>query len=71
MRCAAPVREATSTRSQGFAEGERGNLSSTMLRKALWTALYGVMGALSTLAARRFASRVWRIATGEEPPTKK
>jgi hypothetical protein len=42
-----------------------------MLRKTLWTALYGLIGAVSTLVARRFASRVWRIATGEEPPTRK
>jgi hypothetical protein len=42
-----------------------------MLRKALWTALYATLGAASTLAARRAASRIWRLATGEEPPTKK
>ncbi|MGH2921906.1 MAG: hypothetical protein ACRDKU_07575 [Gaiellaceae bacterium] len=42
-----------------------------MLRKLLWTALYGVIGAASTIAARRFASRAWRVLTGEEPPTKK
>jgi hypothetical protein len=42
-----------------------------VLRKMLWTALYGVIGALSTIAARRFASRLWRVATGEEPPAKK
>jgi hypothetical protein len=41
-----------------------------VLRKVLWTALYGVLAALSHLAARRFASRVWRVATGEEPPVK-
>jgi hypothetical protein len=48
----------------------RGNLPH-VLRKMLWTALYGVIGALSTIAARRFASRLWRVATGEEPPAKK
>jgi hypothetical protein len=42
-----------------------------VLRKLLWTAVYGVIGAASTIAARRAASKVWRIATGEEPPTKK
>jgi hypothetical protein len=42
-----------------------------VLRKLLWTALYGLTAALSTIAARRFASRVWRVATGEEPPVKK
>ena len=42
-----------------------------MLRKLLWTALYGAIGAASTMAARRFASRLWRILTGEAPPTRK
>jgi hypothetical protein len=42
-----------------------------MLRKSLWTALYAGLGAASTMAARRAASKLWRIATGEEPPTKK
>jgi hypothetical protein len=42
-----------------------------VLRKLLWTAVYGVIGAAATLAARQAASRVWRIMTGEEPPTKK
>jgi hypothetical protein len=42
-----------------------------MLRKVLWTGLYGVIGALATIAARRTASGIWRVATGERPPTKK
>jgi hypothetical protein len=42
-----------------------------MLRKLLWTGLYGALGALATIAARQTASRVWRAFTGEEPPTKK
>lgn len=42
-----------------------------MLRKALWTGLYAGLGALATLAARRLASQIWRVATGEEPPTKR
>jgi hypothetical protein len=42
-----------------------------VLRKALWTGLYAGIGAASTIVARRVASKVWRIATGEEPPTKK
>jgi len=41
-----------------------------MLRKLTWTALYGVLGAAATLAARRLATRIWRVATGEEPPVK-
>ena len=42
-----------------------------MLRKGLWTALYGALGAAATMAARTVASRIWRIATGEQPPAKK
>jgi len=42
-----------------------------MLRRFLWSALYGVLGAGATMAARRLASRIWRIATGETPPTKR
>jgi len=42
-----------------------------MLRKALWAALYGGVGALATIVSRRTASVVWRTLTGEEPPVKK
>jgi len=48
----------------------RGNLTP-MLRKALWTALYGALGAAATMAARRAASGIWRVATGERPPAKR
>jgi hypothetical protein len=43
----------------------------TMLRKLLWSALYGALAALATIVSRRTASRIWRTLTGEEPPTKK
>jgi hypothetical protein len=42
-----------------------------MLRKLLWTGLYASLAAVATLAARRTASQIWRLATGEEPPAKK
>jgi len=42
-----------------------------MLRKLLWTALYAGFGAGATMVARKAASSVYRIATGEEPPTKR
>jgi hypothetical protein len=42
-----------------------------MLRKLVWTALYGAIGAMATVASRRAAARVWRQFTGEDPPTKK
>jgi hypothetical protein len=53
-----------------FEDRQRGNLD-LVLRKLLWTALYGVLAALATLAARFAASRIWRVATGEEPPARK
>ena len=42
-----------------------------MLRKGLWMALYGALGAAATIAARRAASGLWRVATGELPPAKR
>ena len=42
-----------------------------MLRKALWTGLYAGLAAVSTLLTRRLASKIWRVATGEAPPTKR
>jgi len=41
-----------------------------MLRKLMWSALYGALGALATMVARRTASGIWRTLTGEEPPVK-
>jgi hypothetical protein len=49
---------------------ERGN-DDLMLRKLLWTGLYAGMAALAAMAARKAASGIWRIATGETPPTKR
>ena len=37
----------------------------------MWTGLYAGLAAVSTIAARRLASKIWRVATGEAPPTKK
>ena len=42
-----------------------------MLRKALWTGLYAGLSAVAAIATRRVASRIWRIATGEEPPMRR
>jgi len=41
-----------------------------MLRKLLWTGLYGGIAAGATVVARKTASTVWRIATGEDPPAR-
>jgi hypothetical protein len=38
-------------------------------RKELqWRALYGGLGVITTLAARRIATKAWGILTGEDPP---
>jgi hypothetical protein len=42
-----------------------------MLRKLVWSAIYGTIGALATIVSRRAAALVWRSFTGEDPPTKK
>jgi hypothetical protein len=42
-----------------------------MLRKILWSGLYAGIGAAATTGARRAASSIWRLATGEEPPARK
>ena len=42
-----------------------------MLRKVLWSGLYAGFGAAATMVARRAASGIWRVATGEDPPTRK
>jgi hypothetical protein len=42
-----------------------------MLRRLMWTGLYASLAAVATMAARRAASQLWRVATGEEPPVKK
>jgi hypothetical protein len=42
-----------------------------MLRKLMWTGLYASLAAAATMAARRVASKVWRVTTGEEPPVTK
>jgi hypothetical protein len=48
----------------------RGTLD-TMLRRLMWTGLYASLAAVATLAARKTASTIWRVATGEEPPVRK
>jgi hypothetical protein len=37
-----------------------------LLRRLIWIAI----SALAVMAARKAAERVFRVATGEEPPTK-
>ena len=42
-----------------------------MLRKLLWTGLYAGFAAGAAMVARKAASQVYRLATGEEPPVKR
>jgi hypothetical protein len=72
FRFAEPTRVGLHTESfQGFPLPLRGKFPSTMLRKLMWTLIYGLFGALAALAARIAATRVYRLVTGEEPPVKK
>ena len=41
-----------------------------MLRKLLWSSLYAGMAAAAALAARRAATGIWKLTTGEEPPSR-
>jgi hypothetical protein len=44
---------------------------SAVLRKLLWSGIYAAFGAAATMVARRTASGIWRVATHEEPPTRR
>ena len=49
----------------------RGTLAPVVLRKLMWTGLYASLAAAATLVARKTATKIWQVATGEEPPVKK
>ena len=42
-----------------------------MLRKVLWSVMYGLLASAATLAARRAATQLYRLVTGEPPPARK
>jgi hypothetical protein len=42
-----------------------------LLRKLMWSGLYAGLAAGAAMAARRVASKIWRVTTGEAPPAKK
>jgi hypothetical protein len=42
-----------------------------MLRKVLWSAIYGLLAAVATLAARKAATRLYQLVTGEPPPVRR
>ena len=42
-----------------------------MLRKLLWTGIYGGIAALAAIASRRAATEIYRTLTGEDPPKKR
>jgi hypothetical protein len=39
-----------------------------MLRKLMWSGLYAGLAAGGAMVAKLVATRVWRMATGEDPP---
>jgi hypothetical protein len=42
-----------------------------MLRKILWSAIYGLIAAVASMVARRAASQLYRVVTGEQPPVRR
>jgi hypothetical protein len=42
-----------------------------LLRKLLWSAIYGVLAAVATLAARKAATQLYGLVTGEDPPPRR
>jgi hypothetical protein len=42
-----------------------------MLRRVLWSAIYGLLAAAASMVARRAASQLYRVVTGEPPPIKR
>jgi hypothetical protein len=42
-----------------------------MLRRLIWTGLYASLAAAASVVARKTATRIWRVATGEEPPVRR
>jgi hypothetical protein len=42
-----------------------------MLRRLIWAGLYAGLAAGAALIARLIASRIWRLATGEDPPDRR
>jgi hypothetical protein len=42
-----------------------------MLRKLLWSVIYGVLAALATMAARKAATQLYSLVTGEAPPPRR
>jgi len=42
-----------------------------MLRKVLWSAIYGLIAAVASMVARRAATQLYRVVTGEPPPVRR
>jgi hypothetical protein len=42
-----------------------------MLRKILWSAIYGLLATGASMVARRAATQLYRVVTGEPPPIKR
>jgi hypothetical protein len=51
--------------------GPVGGKQPSVLRKLLWSGLYTGAAAGAAVAARKVAAGVWRLTTGEDPPTKR
>ena len=65
------TRRPTATSLAGLCTPPGAVTSPRMLRKLLWSAIYGLLAAAATMAARRAATQLYRLVTGETPPVKK
>jgi len=65
------ARSAVPPRGQAASRAVHGKLPAVILRKVLWGVLYGGLAAASAAVAKRAATGIWRVATGEEPPLRR
>jgi len=62
---------ALATDLKGLVESATTDPKERRKKERQWRVLYGALGIITTLAARRAANRAWAILTGEQPPAKK
>jgi hypothetical protein len=62
---------ALATDLKGLVESATTDPKERRKKERQWRVLYGALGVVTTLAARRAANKAWAILTGEQPPAKR